>query len=185
MTPPGAPEDEAAVLGMLVGASVQFVVVGEPLGERALRLVVSRHPTNLDALGKALARMGAALRSAGAPDAGAPDAARDTAAGTEGSSVRRIGDPFGTVSVTAGGVDLDLMFGGPHHSLYAETLATATDREIAGVQVRWAEAPAAVAPSGRGTGGVLGRRLLSIAEGLAHLVEREDGPSAGGGDPDS
>lgn len=172
---------EAGVLAVLLDANVQFVVVGEPRAQEALRLVVSRHPTNLDALGKALARMDAALRTPGPPVPGTPGTAHGAGAGTSAPGARRIGDPLGTVPVTARGVDLELLFGGPHHSLYAETLAVASDREIAGRRVQWAAAPARLGPPDR-TGGALERRLLSIAERLAHLVERDDEPPAGGGD---
>lgn len=179
MTVSHQPEGEAAVLGALLEARVQFVVVGEADDGEVLRLVVWRHPTNLDALGKVLARMGAALHAAGGRET-----ARDADAGTGAEGVRRIGDPFGTVTVTARGVDLDLMFGGLHHSLYVETLAAASDRVIAGLQVKWASAPARITRRSLGTGGALGRRLLSIAEGIVHLVEREEEGPAASGDSD-
>lgn len=177
MTGVNGAQGGGAVLEVLLGANVQFVVVGDPELQGVLRLVVSRHPTNLDALGTALARLGSTLRTTVPGDT---ESAAGGEAGAGAGGVRRIGDPLGTVSVTARGVDIDLMFGGPHRSLYAETLAGASDREIAGLHVKWADAPARVAPPGRGTGKVIGRRLLSLAEGLAHLLEREEEPPGGG-----
>jgi hypothetical protein len=161
--------DGGRVLRTLVNANVQFVVVGEPEGADVLRIVVSRHPTNLEALGRALDMLGSSLRV-------------ESEAPTPG--LHRIGDPAGTVAVRTSGGDVDLVFGGAHRSLYADTLEHAHAREFDGTSVQWS---AEVAPptqvSERTTGTVLGRRLLSIAEGLAQLMERRDGrPRAFGGE---
>lgn len=170
-------ESAGAVLEALLAANVQFVVVGEPAGRPTLRVVVSRHPTNLGALGALLARVEASLRADGAPGRGeaTTPAALDSAAGA-GGGMRRIGDAFATVPVRALGADVDVMFGGPHRSLYAETLAVAVDRQMFGRLVKWAPAAPDAVPPPRGTGPSLGRRLLSIAEGIAHFAEREPEP---------
>jgi hypothetical protein len=151
--------DGGRVLRTLVDANVQFVVVGEPEGAGALRLVVSRHPTNLEALGRALDSLGSSLRTL--PESSAP-------------GLHRIGDPAGTVAVQTVDGDVDLVFGGPHRSLYAEALERAQQREIGGTTVQWSEELAPIEPPGRVTSRVLTRRLLSIAEGLAQLLDRHD-----------
>lgn len=158
------------MLDALVDANVQFVVVGEPGDRPRLRVVVSRHPTNLHVLGALLERLEASFAT--------------TEAGT-GAGLRRIADPHGTVSVRVHGVDVDLMVGGPRRSLYAEALGVATDRQMYGRLVKWVPAPPDVASPATGTGTVLARRLLSIAEGLAHFVDRgakplPPAPSSGG-----
>jgi hypothetical protein len=166
--------EPVTVLGALVGANVQFVVVGEPGGGTALQLVVSRHPTNLEALGKALDRLGSTLRTDTDASAGA-DAGADT--GGPDRRLHRVGDPSGTVAVRTPVGDVDLIFGGLRRSLYAETLEQAVEREIEGTLVKWSEAPAPSVASPRVTSRMLGRRLMSLAEGLAHLMDRRDEPS--------
>lgn len=149
--------DGGQVLRTLADANVQFVVIGEPDAGGVLQLVVSRHPTNLEALGRALDSLGSSLRTASeAPPGG----------------VQRIGDPAGTLAVRTSGGDVDLVFGGPRRSLYADTLERAEERDIDGTRVHWSGAPAPVEAGGRVTSRVLGRRLLTIAEGLTHLMER-------------
>lgn len=154
--------DGGLVLRTLVGANVQFVVVGELDGAGALRLVVSRHPTNLEALGRALDELGSSLRAEADPAPG----------------FHRLGDPVGTVAVRTAGGDVDLVFGGTRRSLYAETLEQAQERDVGGTTVQWSEEPAAGAPAARPTGRSLGRRLLSVADELAQLIERPDRPTA-------
>lgn len=156
--------EPVTVLDVLVGANVQFVVVGEPNRREALQLVVSRHPTNLEALGKALDRLGSTLRSDHADDPG---------------ELRRVGDPSGTVAVRTSGGDVDLIFGGPRRSLYAETLEHAVEREIDGTLVQWSETAAPLEPSPRMTSRMLGKRLMSLAEGLAHLMDRHEAGEEG------
>jgi hypothetical protein len=175
--------DPGSVLRMLLAANVQFVVVGDPEAEGALRMVVSTHPTNLDALGRALERLSATVRL----DDGVEAQAGPT------SGPQRVGDALGTVDVATSAGDLVLLLGGAHQSLYAETAGTSVEREIAGVTVRWAAEPAALERAQRPTGRALGGRLLSLAGRLAHLVERRgerdemdsggpDTRSQGGGD---
>lgn len=147
--------DGGLILRTLVDANVQFVVVGEPDAASALRLVVSRHPTNLEALGRALGALGASLRTAVVEEPG----------------LHRFGDPAGTIAVRTTAGDVDLLFGGAHASLYADTLERAGEHVLAGVTVQWSEEPAPVEPPGR----VLGRRLRSMAEDLAQLMERREG----------
>lgn len=150
--------DGGLILRTLVDANVQFVVIGEPSADGALRLVVSRHPTNLEALGRALGSLGSSLR----------------AVSQEGASgLHRIGDPEGTVSVHTAGGDVDLVFGGAHRSLYADILERSEERDLNGTAVRWSEELPAPERARRVTSNVLSRRLLSIAEGLAHMIERE------------
>lgn len=146
--------DGGLILRTLVDANVQFVVVGEPDAASALRLVVSRHPTNLEALGRALDALGASLRTAVDEEPG----------------LHRIGDQAGTVAVRTTAGDVDLLFGGAHASLYADTLERAAERVLAGVTVQWSEEPAPPEPPGR----VLGRRLRSMAEDLAQMMERRE-----------
>lgn len=155
--------DPAAVLQALLGANVQFVVVGDPEADGPLRLVAAAHPTNLDALGRALERFSPTVQVAEPP---APPP------GPEPAEPRRIGDPFGAVTVTTSAGDVALLLGGARRSLYAGTLAVATTREIGGVHVRWAAEPEWAAPEAGATGGALGGRLLSLASRLAQLVER-------------
>ena len=158
--------DGGLILRTLVDANVQFVVVGEPGAAGALRLVVSRHPTNLEALGRALDALGSSLRRA--PEEGP-------------SGLHRIGDPAGTVAVRTDGGDVDRLFGGAHRSLYADTLEQSEEREVHGVGVRWCREPAPVEPPGRATPRMLGQRLLTVADELAQLMERPDERTEPGG----
>ncbi|MGH8987937.1 MAG: hypothetical protein ACRDXC_04965 [Acidimicrobiales bacterium] len=169
--------DVAVVVRALSDANVQFVVVGEPSADRSLQLVVSRHPANLDALGRALDRLGSTLLPPGVKvlDAGNDDAGNDDAA-------RRVGDPMGTISIVTSGGDVDLMFGGPRRSLYAEVALHAEVREVGGLRVQWTGGLAAAEPVPPTTSRVLGRRLLSLAEGIAHVVERRDTDRSPGGE---
>ena len=158
--------DGGLILRTLVDANVQFVVVGEPGAAGALGLVVSRHPTNLEALGRALDALGSSLRRA--PEEGP-------------SGLHRIGDPAGTVAVRTAGGDVDLLFGGVHRSLYADTFEQSEEREVDGVDVRWCREPAPVEPPGRATPRMLGQRLLTVADELAQLMERRDDRTEPGG----
>jgi hypothetical protein len=172
--------DVAMVVRVLSDANVQFVVVGEPAEGDPLRLVISRHPTNLDALSRALDRLGSTMRSPGTAAGGAHTG------GAYADSPRRVGEPLGTISVATAGGNVDLLFGGARRSLYAEVALHAQEREVAGLRVRWTGELPAVRPAPRATSRVLGRRLLSLAENLAHLMERhgeddrQDGGSANG-----
>lgn len=159
--------DVAAVVRALSDANVQFVLVGEPSAGEPLRLVVSRHPTNLDALGRALDRLTSAVRI---PSGGAHDD------GPAGAEPRRVGDALGTVPLTTRAGDVDLVFGGPRRSLYADAADRAQEREVDGRRVPWVEAIPRAEPGARVTGRMLGRRLLALADGLAHLIDhQEDG----------
>lgn len=157
--------DVASVLRVLSDANVQFVVVGEPAAGHPLRIVVSSHPTNLDALGRALDRLASTVR---APAVTAPEEE------VGDDPPRRIGDPLGTVPVATSAGDVDLLFGGSRRSLYAEVALQAQPRDIGGLCVQWTGDLPAVEPVPRTTSRMLGRRLLSLAEGLAHLIERHD-----------
>lgn len=179
-----------SVLRGFVGANVKFVAVGD-LETPPLRLVVSRHPTNLDALGRVLDALGAVVRVAppesaavdvpavdvSVDDAAAVDDAADVSAeGKDRSAgLYRAGDPLGTMALTTPAGDVELLFGSARRSLYAEVVATARDREIGGVVVQWVGELPDVEPPPRATSRMLGRRLLSLAEGLAHLIERRGG----------
>ncbi len=170
--------DVAVVVRALSEANVQFVVVGEPAEGRPLRLVVSRHPTNLDALSRALDGLESTLRSPGV-------AARGEAPAGEGAyadAPLRVGDPLGTISVVTAGGDVDLLFGGARRSFYAEVVLHAQEREVGGMLVQWTGELPVFGPVPRTTGRMLGRRLLSLAEGLVHLVERHGGEDSGEGD---
>lgn len=183
----GAP-DLASVVRALSDASVQFVVVGEPVAGQPVRLVVSRHPTNLDALGRALDRLDAVMRRqerspAGEPgEPGEPEEAEEgkeaeaEEAGEQGGP-RRAVDPMGTIAVRTSAGDVDLVFGGATRSLYAEAADRAEEREVEGLRVRWIGEVPAVEPAPRATSRMVGRRLLSLAEELAHLMEHRDGGS--------
>jgi hypothetical protein len=152
-----ATPDLSAVLGAMVDANVQFIVVGDPSTADALRLVVSRHPTNLVTLGTVLERLGSRLQTAvHAADAGPA----------------RVVDPLGTVSVVVAGGDVVLHFGGERRSLYAETLELSEVRDVAGRTVQWAPVPATIEPSAPVTARTAGRRLSALAEELGRLVER-------------
>jgi hypothetical protein len=150
--------DGGLILRTLVDANVQFVVIGEPSAGGALRLVVSRHPTNLEALGRALDSLKSSLRAV--PQEATP-------------GLHRIGDPEGTVAVHTAGGDVDLVFGGAHRSLYADIFERSEERDINGTAVWWSEELPVPERGRRVTGSVLSRRLLSLAEGLAHMIERE------------
>jgi hypothetical protein len=154
--------DVTLVVRTMSDAGVLFVVVGDPATDRPLRLVVSRHPTNLDALGRALDRLGATLRPVSAPGE-AQETRREP---------RRVGDAAGTISVSTSAGDVDLVFGGPRRSLYADALSHAQDRELGGVRARWTAELPAHSPSPKVTSRMLSRRLLSLAEELAHRLER-------------
>ncbi len=189
-----ASSDRGMILRTLAEASVQFIVVGEPAATGGLRLVVSRHPTNLDALGRALGALGSSLRSGASPAGAEPPGTEPPGAGPPGteagaghraigpssSGPRRIGDPTATLSVRTAVGDVDLVFGGERRSLYGDTLERSEERDIDGTRVRWAAAAAPVEQRGRVTSRELGRRLLSVADGLAHVVEqrstRQDKP---------
>ncbi len=165
--------DVVAVVRELSDANVQFVLVGEPAEGEPLRLVVSRHPANLDAVGRALDRLGASVRvkSAGAAQEQAPD-----------GPPHRVGDPLGAVAVRTSAGDVDLLFGGPRRSLYAEASAGARQRKVGGRRVPWTEDVPEMGPAGRVTSKMLGRRLLSLADGLAVLLDgqAEDSPAGPG-----
>lgn len=161
--------DLETVLGTLQRGNVLFVLVGEPEDDDPLRLVVSQHPTNLDVLGSALDRLGSQVR----------------ASPSEAPGVRRVGDPLGTVRVSTACGDVDLLFGGPRRSLYAETVEGAEERDFGGVRVQWAPAPATVERPTRATGRSRSRRLMSLAEDIAHLIEREHGGEAHDEDGDA
>lgn len=174
--------DVAMVVRALSDANVQFVVVGEPVEGQPLRLVVSRHPTNLDALGRALDRLGSTVRSLGAAMESAATEAVAAGGEAHAGAPRRVGDPLGTIPVATAGGDVDLLFGGARRSLYAEVALHAQEREVARLRVQWTGELPAVGPAPRTTSKVLRRRLLSLAEGLAHLMERhgEDDSKDGG-----
>ncbi len=158
----GGTPDVASVLRALSDSGVLFVVVGEPGPGQPLRLVVSRHPTNLDALGRALDRIEATLRPL--PE---PNGAREPE-----YEARRIGDATGTLSLSTSAGDVDLVFGGARRSLYADALSHAQERVIGGLDVRWTSELPASSPAARVTSRMLSRRLLSLAEGFAHRLER-------------
>ncbi len=167
--------DVGSVIRAMSEANVQFVVVGEPATVGPLRLVVSRHPTNLDALGRALDRLESSVRPPRAVDTdeGAPDRA---------ASPRRVGDPMGTIAVETSAGDVDLLFGGARRSLYAEVVLRAEERELGGRRVQWAAELPVLVPPAQVTSRVLSRRLLSLAEGIAHLVDRHEAPADGEAD---
>jgi len=160
--------DPEPVLRALLGANVQFVVVGEPETEGSLRLVVSTHPTNLDALGRVLDALSATVR------VGDPPLGRNGAGGAPDAHAgpRPLGDPLGAVAVTSAAGDLVLFFGGEHASLYAEALDVSAERQLGDVRVRWAPAVPDLGPPTRPTGRALGGRLISLAGRLAQLVDR-------------
>lgn len=160
-----------SVLRALTDANVQFVVVGEPAPGAPLHLVVSRHPTNLDALGRALGGLDATLRNDASAVAGAVPGPPGE---SEDAGPRRVGDPAGTIPVATSMGDVDLMFGGPRRSLYAEAVTRAQVRAIEGVRVQWTATLPTPEPAPRVTSRILGRRLLSLAEGLLHQ-ERDTG----------
>ena len=170
--------DVAVVVRALSDANVQFVVVGEPAEGRPLRLVVSRHPTNLDALSRALDRLGSTLRSLGADARGESADERAPA-----DAPWRVGDPLGMISVVTAGGDVDLLFGGARRSFYAQVALHAQEREVGGLLVQWTGELPAVGPAPRTTSRMLGRRLMSLAEGLVHLLERHSGDDSEGGGP--
>ena len=160
--------DPEPVLRALLGANVQFVVVGEPEAEGSLRLVVSTHPTNLDALGRVLDELGATVR------VGDTQRSRNGAGATPvpDAGPRPLADPLGAVEVTSAAGDLVLFFGGEHSSLYAEVLDVSAERQLGDVPVRWAPDVPALGPPTRPTGRALGGRLISLAGRLAQLVDR-------------
>lgn len=152
------PSDAGAILRTLGSADVQVVVVGDPASPSGLRLVVSRHPTNLAALATALDRLGAVLA---------------VSVDADGHGPRRVGDPLGAMTVTTDHGPVDLLFGGPGRSLYAETVDISEPRVVGGIDIRWAAAPPApAAPADRSARSV-GRRLRSIADALGEAL---DGP---------
>ena len=162
--------DVTSVVRAMSDAGVLFVVVGEPASGRPLRLVVSRHPTNLDALGRALDRLEATMRPL-------PSLAGERWREAE-QKPRRVGDETGTISVSTSAGDVDLVFGGGRRSLYADALSNAQERALGGVRVRWVGELPARSPAPRVTSRMLSRRLLSLAEELAHRLERR-GETAG------
>lgn len=163
--------DVAAILRALDDAGVLFVVVGDPAVGQPLRLVVSAHPTNLEVLGRALDGLGAVLRVT----PGAGEAGREAPTGAAGGP-RRVGDPMGTVELTTRAGEVDLLFGGPRRALYAEVTGAADVREVCGVVVRWTARLPLAEPPPRAPNRTHGRRLLSVAEGLAQLMERRPEP---------
>lgn len=167
----------ASVLRALLDANVQFVVVGEPDETTPLRLVASRHPTSMDALGRVLDGLGSVVRTVDSESAGGRGAGTD-------DEPRRIGDAFGTIAVTTTAGDVDLVFGGPRRSLYADAALAAHERQIDGVEVPWVDAVPAGKPPARVTSRMLGRRLLSLAEGVARVLERHDHPTDATSGPD-
>lgn len=169
----------ASVLRALLEANVQFVVVGDVHETAPLRLIASRHPTSMDALGRVLDGLGAAVRTV---RTAAPEPAASQAEVT-GDEPRRVGDDLGTIAVMTSAGDIDLVFGGPRRSLYADAALLAHEREFDGVQVPWVDAVPAGEPSARVTSRMLGRRLLSLADGVARLIERHDDPSDPKGRP--
>lgn len=165
----------ASVLRALLDANVQFVVVGEPDETTPLRVIASRHPTSMDALGRVLDGLDSAVRTVPPRAAGASDTdATDRDVVEDGP--RRFGDTLGTIAVTTSAGDVDLVLGGPRRSLYADALLGAHERCIGGVRVPWVDAVPDTGPPARVTSRMLGRRLLSLAEGVARLIERHDGP---------
>ena len=162
--------DVTSVIRAMSGAGVLFVVVGEPAPGCPLQLVVSRHPTNLDALGRALDSLGATLRL---PSAGGQEP-------TQGA--RRVGDVTGTISVSSTAGDVDLVFGGARESLYADAVSHARRRELGGMRVRWTRELPPRSPTSHVTSQMLSRRLLSLAEELERRLERRG--EAGDGEPD-
>jgi hypothetical protein len=167
----------SAVLRALLDANVQFVVVGDLDETTPLRLVASRHPTSMDALGRALDGLDATLRTGAPGPLGRPGSGSD-------DEPRRIGDALGTVAVTTSAGDVDVVFGAPRRSLYADVARVARQREIGGVPVPWVDAIPEFEPSARVTSRMLGRRLQSLAEGVARLIERDGDPpdATNGGD---
>lgn len=160
--------DPASVVRALSDAAVQFVVVGEIGAVQPLRIVVSRHPTNLDALARALDRLDSVVRT---PVEGAPERHRSTGGARDGGP-QRVGDPMGTISVTTSAGDVDLLFGGARRSLYAEVAVGAEERVLDGLRVQWTAEIAVVDPPPRATSRMLGRRLLSLADVLSHRMDR-------------
>lgn len=172
-----------ALLRALLDAGVQFVVVGDP-ATSPLRIVVSRHPTNLGALGRTLDDLGAAVRTTPSDEHVAPHRAA-------GVAPRRVGDPLGTVEVTTSAGEVDLLFGGVRRSLYADVVALSQTREVGGAVVAWVAALPVVEPAPPATSRTLARRLLSLAEGLARASEVDgdeppeaESSDAGGGSDD-
>jgi hypothetical protein len=165
--------DPAGVVGALSALDVQFVVVGDLSADGPLRVVVSRHPANLDALGRALGRMGAALS---APSAHPPGPGA-------GAGTQRVGDQLGTVAVAARGGDVEILFGGARGSLYAETLAVSEPLEIGTVLVRWTGTVPASTVVRPVTGRRMSDRLLSLAQAVADLIRREEEQADGGEGP--
>lgn len=165
--------DVASVVRALSDANVQFVLVGEPAAGKPLRVVVSRHPTNLEALGRALDRLESTVR---------PPEATAAGVGPDDPLPRRVADPMGTIAVTTSAGEVDLIFGGPRRSLYAEVVLQAQERELGGLRVQWSEEIPDLGPVQRVTSRMLGRRLLSLAESLAHLIDRHDEPADGDAD---
>ena len=159
--------DVTSVIRAMSGAGVLFVAVGEPAPGRPLRLVVSRHPTNLDALGRALDSLGATL-------ALPPSAEREPE-----QEVGRIGDATGTISVSSSAGDVDLIFGGARESLYADAVSHSRERLLGGVRIQWRNELPRRSPAQRVTSQMLSRRLLSLAEELAHRLERRGETSDG------
>lgn len=184
--------DPAALLQALQAANVQFVVIGDPESWGALRLVVSAHPTNLGALGRALEPFSPALDVAGVGGVAEPVGGAEpsevleqteptgVAGPTElargavppGEGPRRIGDALGTVEVRTSAGTVVLLLGGAHRSLYAGTLAASASRELAGVRVRWAAEPTWNEEDAPGPTNALGDRLLSLASRLTQLMDR-------------
>jgi hypothetical protein len=168
MMPPASLPDLAAIVRALSDVHAKFVVVGKPTAGAPIELVVSGHPTNLEAIGRALDRLGAALRAADADRA-------PCGGGTEGP--RRAVDPRGTVAVRTPAGDVDLVVGGPGATLYAAAARSAHERDVCGVRVPWIEELAVVAPAAPATTRMLGDRLLSLADELAQLITARDGPN--------
>jgi hypothetical protein len=92
---------------------------------------------------------------------------------------------MGTISLATSAGNVDLMLGGPRRSLYAEVALHAQERELGGLRVQWTRELPVVEPAPRTTSRMLGRRLLSLAEGLAHLIERHDEEESADGELDT
>jgi len=145
------------LLAALATAHVEYVLVAGT-GRRRLRLAVSAHPANLNALGEVLGQFATTLRPAPAPRAG---------------GVRRVS--LGVLRVHVPGVDVDLIISGQGRSLYAELREVATKQDYDGVPVLVAAPPPTTrlqksqAVADRSPERVAAR-LLALADELAKRV---------------
>jgi hypothetical protein len=148
------PTGRSRLLAALADAHVEYVLVAGT-GRRRLRLAVSAHPANLNALGIVLGQFNTTLRTAPAPRAGA---------------VRRVGTALGVLRVHVPGVDVDLVIGGQGRSLYAELREVATEQDCDGVPVLVAPfLPESRTASDRSPERIAAR-LLALADELAKRV---------------